>query len=277
MLNNKTTMKKYTIIILLFLLIISVFLFFRNKDEKINEDLSVKQEENTSLIIDKSYEVMSINVNDDYSTFEVKYPYFKYSGEEFNNKIKLLLDEQIESQKINAKDGWQARYDTQENGDNIPKTPAKNDKWQFQSDFTILQSNMNYISFVLRYSGFTGGAHGFENIVSFNYDIKNKKVLSLREVLSNKSNYLEYISDKARLYLKKNFATLTEEDKKNSSEEAIKEYIKNTEDMINLGTEPKEENFGVFTFTPDKVKIYFSQYQVGPYSIGMPEVEIDRK
>jgi len=49
-------------------------------------------------------------------------------------------------------------------------------------------------------------------------------------------------------------------------------------EMINSGTEPKEENFSVFTFTRDrKVKIYFAQYQVGPYAIGMPEVEVDRK
>ena len=47
--------------------------------------------------------------------------------------------------------------------------------------------------------------------------------------------------------------------------------------MIESGTEPKEENFSVFTFTPDKVKIYFAQYQVGPYVIGMPEVEVNRK
>ena len=46
--------------------------------------------------------------------------------------------------------------------------------------------------------------------------------------------------------------------------------------MIEDGTQPKEENFSVFTFTPTTVTLYFGQYQVGPYVLGMPEVELSR-
>jgi hypothetical protein len=46
--------------------------------------------------------------------------------------------------------------------------------------------------------------------------------------------------------------------------------------MISDGTAPDADNFGTFTFTPNTITIYFQQYQVGPYSIGMPTVTIPR-
>jgi hypothetical protein len=220
----------------------------------------------------------TITVADDYSTFDIKYPYFKYAPDEFNARVKTLLDQQVKDQQTNAKEGWHARYDTQTKDYPIPKVPAKEaDKWPFQADFTIIQSNNNYISYYLQYGGFTGGAHGFETKISFNYDVKNKKDLTLKDLFSANFDYLKYLSSESRSQLTKQYATVTEEDRANSSPEAIQQYIDNIVADINSGTQPTEANFSVFTFTLDKVKIYFAQYQVGPYAIGMPEVEVDRK
>ena len=42
------------------------------------------------------------------------------------------------------------------------------------------------------------------------------------------------------------------------------------------GTEPAAENFSVFKLEKDAVRIIFAQYQVAPYSSGMPEITVPR-
>lgn len=279
----RTTFKKIEVIILvIFIVAVFIFAFYKNMDTAKKIDSSINNTpitavEDSRLIIPGSYETKIMNISDDYSTFDIKYPYFSNASDEFNGRVKTFLEQQVKDQQTNSKEGWQARYDTQTADYPITKTPSLNDKWPFQADYTVVQSNNNYISYVLQYGGFTGGAHGFESKVSFNYNVVTKNDVTLKELFPNNPDYLKYLSDESRKQLVKRFATMSKEDKANSTPEAIKEYIDNMMSDINTGTELTESNFNVFTFTPNKVKIYFAQYQVGPYVIGMPEVEVDRK
>lgn len=273
---------KKNLILVIFLLAVLVILGVIFKGPKVKEETQVNGTQNITqvegLIVADSYETKTLTISDPYVTFDVKYPYFKNADANFNSNIENLLKAKIEDHKKASKEYWQARYDTQTKGENFPKVPATDaDKLYFSSDFTIVQSNSSYISFVLRYSGFSGGAHGYEINTSFNYDVKNQKLIELKDLFPNDSQYLTSLSNQSREFLMKEFATVSEDDKKNSTPEALKEYVDNIVSMINSGTEPSVENFSVFTFTGDKIKIYFAQYQVGPYAFGMPEVEIDRK
>lgn len=271
-------MKKQYIIILIVMIVMAIILtIFKPKDKTIESPVSNLPQNTKDLIVPDTYESRNLSINDDYINFDVKYPYFKNAPLGFNDSILDLLNKEIADNKQTAKDNWNARYETQEKGDNISKVPSQDEKFSFYSDFTIVQSNSYYISFVLNYGGFTGGAHGYEMNTTFNYDLKNNKVLTLADMFSSDTNYLKYLSDEARKYLTAKYAVVSEEDKNNSNPEIIKEYIDNMISGINQGTEPKEENFANFTFTPEKVKIYFADYQVGPHSNGMPEVEVERK
>ena len=255
--------------------------FFAYQNLKLKEEVKVAVEEPTpiveGLIVPRSYETKVLNYNDPYVKFDIKYPYFTKADSTFNLKIETLIKDQMEEHKKLSKENWQARYDTQVKGDNIPLVPKDEDKFSFFSDFTIVQSNSTYISFVSKYGGFSGGAHGYENNVSFNYNVKTQKVIELNDLFKDNPTYLNSLSRESRVYLKKEFIIVTEEDKKNSTPEALKEYVDNMTSQIEAGTKPKIENFNVFTFTSDKVKIYFAQYQVGPYVIGSPEFVLDRK
>lgn len=273
-------MKKNIKVMALIIIVLGLsFLFYKNlslhKEIKKETKSDIFQKE--EIVMLNSFETKVLKVDDEYVNFDVKYPYFKNADIDFNLSIENLIKSKIEDHKKASQEYWQARFDTQTKGENIPKVPSDEDKMNFSSDFTIVQSNSNYISFILKYGGFSGGAHGYEDVVSFNYDLKNKKIIILKDLLSSDSQYLITLSTKSREYLKNQFATVSEEDKNNSSPEALKEYVDNMVSMINSGTEPKEENFNTFTFTEDKIKIYFSQYQVGPYVIGMPEFEMNLK
>jgi hypothetical protein len=269
-----------TIILVIIILVLVPYIVYKNWKPK--EEIKVENKiedtvKNEEMIVKDSYQTKTLNPTDAYMKFDIKYPYFKNASADFNKSIEKLLKDAIVADSQSSKENWQARYDTQVKGDDIPKVPVSEDKFAFYSSYKVIQSNSNYISVVLNYGAFTGGAHGYENNVTFNYDVKNQKNIELKDLFPNDPNYLTYLSKKSREVLKKTYATITEEDKKNSDAEALEQSISWILESIETGTEPKEENFTAFTFTKDKVKIYFGQYQVGPYAIGSPEVEINIK
>jgi hypothetical protein len=274
--------KKNKIILAVFILALLIILIvvIKNHNSRVEpsaeKDVPAKVVE--GLIVPDSFVTKTLNPDDTYVKFDVKYPSFMKADNIFNANIENIIQSQIQDDIKTSMENWQARYNTQTAGENIPKVPKTDaDKFSFFSNFTVVQSNSSYISLVLNYGGFNGGAHGYENIVSFNYDVKKQKMIELKDLFPNDPQYLTSLSTASRAYLTKQFATVSEEDKKNSDPAALKEYVDNMVSMINSGTEPDIENFSVFTFTGDKVKIYFAQYQVGPYVIGMPEVEVNRK
>jgi len=271
--------KKYKIILITLLLIILAICIFKTLDERNKSNITItKESDNSSQTIDLSYETRTLSPSDLYVKFDVTYPYFKQASEEFNSIILNLLEEQIVDNKNTSTENWQARYQAQSEDENISEYPTDDEKFYFSSSFDVAQNNSDYISFILTSSGYTGGAHGYEIKTAFNYDVINQKIISLKDIFSDYPNYLNYISEESRKILKGQYATVTEEDRGDSeSEEAVQDYIDNMNEMIDSGTEPTEDNFKNFTFTSNKIKIYFAQYQVGPYAIGEPEVELERR
>lgn len=229
-------------------------------------------------VIKGTFETRLIKKQDRYVNFDVKYPYFFYASRDFNSKIKDFLETQAEAHSITSKEAWKARYETQTPDYQISEFPKNEDeKFYFFSDFEIIQSNSSYVSVVVNYGGFSGGAHGYENRVSFAYDLINKKEIMLSDLFMGDREYLINISDYARNYFK---ASLEEKVKEMFTQEddtaVVQEYVNNAMLMIENGTKPSTENFSVFSFTKDKIIFYFGQYQVGPYSDGMHQLEIPR-
>lgn len=274
-------MKRIYLIIIatIFLLIslsIGLVFFFSNQQQNLpfedKEKIELKEEE--SLVVEGSYQTKKLTIDDPYINFDVKYPYFKDADIDFNLSIEDFLKEQMENDRLIAKDNWQTRYNLQTTEDNIPEQPNPEEKFYFYSDFSIIQSNSSYISFILSYGAFTGGAHGYEVKKSYNYDLKNNRPITLADIYGDDEDYLDKLSQASRQMLKEAYATISDEDRANSDPEAIEDYLENINSSIDRGTEPTKENFKIFTFTPSGIKIYFAQYQVGPYVMGMPEVEI---
>jgi hypothetical protein len=255
---------------------IGLIIFFSNrqKNPPVKEETKIELKENESLVVDGSYETKQLLLEDPYINFEVKYPYFKNADLSFNLSIENFLKEQMENDRLVAKENWQARYDLQTSEDRIPEVPQPEDKFYFSSDYTVIQSNSKYISFLLNYGAFTGGAHGYEVKKSYNYDLENSCEIKLADMYKNNPDYLEKLSEISRKTLKEQYAVVSDEERENSDPLAIESYLENINSSIDSGTEPLEDNFNIFTFTKDGIKIYFAQYQVGPYVMGMPEVEI---
>lgn len=275
-----TIKKSLVVVLVLMMAIVAIALLFSApKNTKIPKIIKNQQlitdEEDT---ITGTFESRQIKKDDKYVSFDIKYPYFFYAGPDFNSQIKDFLVTQVEAHSINSKDAWQARYQTRSEGYDISEFPKNNEeKFYFFSDFEVVQSNSSFISVIIHYGGYSGGAHGYENKVSFAYDLKNKKKIELIDLFAGDANYLQMLSEKSKVYFQdllnqKIKEVFTEEDDKN----AIQDYVSNYTAMIENGTKPIKENFSVFSFSKDKIIIYFGQYQVGPYSDGAQQLEISR-
>ncbi len=236
-----------------------------NTKPKTTPNTDAKTEKVTPKLIDESLvSEKSYNTPDQYAIFKVKYPEFKNAS--------AVIDAIAEHKKDSA-NNWQARYDNQLPGEKISEFPAEADKLELDIAWTPVQVNNNFISATLNFGGYTGGAHGYSNTVSFNYDVKNKHDVTLKDLFPNDSNYLKTLSDFSRTNLqaqfKKSLEIKTAEDTQNFKDNVLP--------MLLDGTTPTADNFKTFTFTPTTITIYFAEYQVGPYVMGEPTVNFPRK
>ena len=142
------------------------------------------------------------------------------------------------------------------------EAPAYPQAFEFDIDSSSVYEDTNHISFLLNVYQFAGGAHGSTSLIPITYSKQTKKLLSLEEALQPvRKDWLAALSTEARKQL---------------NAQVQKKKFSSDEDWINKGTEPTKENFAIFKLEKNSVRIIFSQYQVGPYSSGMPEIVVPR-
>ncbi len=198
--------------------------------------------------------------NTNYAKISIEYPEIKGVDSEINNSIKGFVESELASFNSNAEENWKARIETSLPGEKIAEFPAEGEKFEFITSWEMPQLSSDYISIVLSIYQFSGGAHGSTELKSFNIDIKNNKFITLAELFDGKKDYLNMISDNAISDLKDRLVDTGLSDLATVSE----------------GAAPLESNFEIFTFNKNKITFYLKQYQVGPYSIGIQEVEMYR-
>ncbi|MDB5204790.1 MAG: hypothetical protein JWP09_818 [Candidatus Taylorbacteria bacterium] len=117
-----------------------------------------------------------------------------------------------------------------------------------KSDFKKLP----YINVSFEIYDYSGGAHGITAVSTFVYDANTGEKITLDKVFSG--NYLNTLSTLSLAELKKTDPKLE------------------TYSFAEDGTKPVADNFQTWTLEPDGIHFVFSDYQVGPYSSGRPEI-----
>lgn len=129
-----------------------------------------------------------------------------------------------------------------------------NHNYSFTASWKPEQVNTKYISLIIRFDAYTGGAHENQDIETFNYDVVNKKFLSIEDLKPSDTDLIAKISKYSYEQLSKNIGT--------SSDAKI------LNDAIAVGTQALPQNFRNFTFTENAVSVYFPKYSVLPGSFG---------
>jgi hypothetical protein len=280
--SNLKANKNYQVKIVMFLLLIVLaFLIF-----KLATTFKTQNVENNNLenqpamqnIVDMSFvENINLTTNSPYIIVSGSYPRFAHVPDEFNKTIEdYVLSAKLEAENM-TRDNWIAMQET--NAAPNVKLMQYPNPGDFYVDVTVEYAslNKNFVSAMLRFSAFSGGAHGYTVLYPINYDVVNKKVITIKDIMANDPNYLETLSTVSREYL---YAKLGEKvsqaDFKTVDE--YNSYVKDTiYSMVDDSTKPEEANFANFTFTDSEITVYFGQYQVASYADGEQQIIIPRK
>lgn len=207
---------------------------------------------------------ISIHRQGKYTRTDVDYPHFSGELAVLNAPIEKVINEGIAAHDKNSAENWKARVDTAEPKGSVSSTPGEQERFPFHASWSLTQFDSERVSVFLEYDEFSGGAHGSENNVTFNYDMKMHKVSTLADLFPGDVEYLNKVSKAA-------IGALVEDRKKATGESLISDdELK----WISEGAAPKIENFQIFSTQGNRLTLYFGQYQVGPYAIGMPKVEL---
>ncbi len=226
-------------------------------------DVFLRAQQSLAPAPERGFPLTIVNVNEaEGRLYEIKvsYPSFPSLPESFDSLIRSFVEANIETFKVAARDSMEARIAT------LPEAEREkfvSEPFYLLVSWTPAQISDNYVSFVVRVYAYEGGANGREELATFNYDVKKRKEVTLRDLFPEEGDgYLEKVSKASRESLLGVLGFGGE------SEFAL--------GMLEEGTKPTEENFRHFTFTDDAVIIYFEKYRVAPGSFGEQRVAIPR-
>ena len=239
-------------------------------------------EENTNPIVETNKIVDMVQVieipltsESKYGTVSGAYPQFKNANSIFNDKIRnavVIAQSEFEN---NTMANWQAQYDTKQKNEKMDQFPPAGE-FTFSVKTDYVQVNKDIISILISVSGFSGGAHGYENLISFNYNVKTNQEISLIDIFPNDIDYLKTLSTYSRKDLTDQFTSKIKNENMDDDGD-FKMTMENINSMLLPGTEPKLANFSVFTISPDVLNIHFPQYQVAAYVYGSQLVKMPFK
>ncbi len=258
-------MDKKTLLIIIAVILGCVALIFLIAPPEIKEKAGQVLEIGFNNSTQEQSKFLEVKEETDLYKSNIVYPRFHGIDEKFNESIKNEAVSSWEEFKKITQENWQALKDTAFADSKVGDNPT--DPFEFDLNCDVVQESDEYISLIMRYGGYPGGgAHGYQNLKTFTYDVKNKKELKISDIFPNNPNYLEKLSQYSRKELIKNFS-------EDIQDEQSLGYI---QEMINMGTEAVEDNFKNFTISKDRIlTIYFPQYQVAPYAAGEQKIEID--
>lgn len=243
---------KYMMIGVFLLLIIIVFILLSNNKTSKISDNTLKQdtnlaESNKSIIASTK----AIKEDSDNLKYILNIEYPEIIGinnldiqNKINKKIKDNIDNSIKDFKKNVNE-----YDS----DDIP-IEQKSGLW---IKYKYYKSLEDVISIVLSKSEYyKGAAHPNNNDFIYNFNLSTGDIIEFDDLFINNSDYLKYISDYVTRELDIRF----------------QEY-----GWFKEGALPKKENYQFFIINKGFITFVFNPYQVGPYAIGVVEVNILNK
>lgn len=119
------------------------------------------------------------------------------------------------------------------------------DYYAFDATYSVPRADLNYISVLFSSYSYTGGAHGYEQLFSYNYDVKNASLISLGD-LATKPNWEQNVVNKIN--------------------EMNAEFYPYFGGPSNL-----DELQGQFYMTPSSFVMFLNPYEYAPYAAGIRE------
>ncbi len=198
---------------------------------------------------EKEVVVADNRVSHDVETYKVEAsrPSFLWKGEQtdaafskLNQAISDLVDGLVDSLRVDANEFFRE----------MEELDMERPAWRYELmvEDSVFMVTPDFVSVRLTVYEFRGGAHGMTAFHSFNYDVKNQKLLTNEEILDyGKSAVVDA---------------------------GLKANFENPDGCFNL--EPTLADATVVNVTPESLCFTYEQYVLGPYACGVAEVEVPR-
>ena len=200
------------------------------------------------------YQVQARSEAGEYSQLNIHYPQFKAQGRPLDKLNSALQDyvDQLVKQITDTAGEIKMMVDP---------PPVKTSS--LLVDYRLNLMGDRIISLAIESdSYFAGAAHPANANQQFNFDLAADRLLTLPDVFKAKTKYLSWLSANCPPVLIKLQPEIGDPD--NAS-------------FLKQGTAPIAQNYENFFLTRDGLGISFSQYQVGPRPVGMPEIVLPWK
>ncbi|GAP66218.1 hypothetical protein MBSD_n1521 [Mizugakiibacter sediminis] len=151
--------------------------------------------------------------------------------------------------------------------------------WQLKLEFGVAAHTADFIGVRARGGSYTGGAHALPLVASFNYDVRERRVLALGDLFADPAAALRLLAAHARRALGERAAHAAP-DGSAPRPEAGDASLQRALAWIDEGTEPRPANYAVFLIHADPagradgLVLLFPPYQAGPYALGTQEVQV---
>lgn len=221
--------------------------YFSYKDVKINDIFTIDKKE--------------INEESEFFKEDIKYPQLKINNQyvnkndvhtksinSINEKIKLDVDKFAKEIK-DLSNTYKQDYEKENS-----KSKEKPMKYQYEAvgDYNVQYNKNNILSIPLTLYQFTGGAHGLTSINSYNYDLDKGKEIQLQDLFKENTKYKEVINKQIQQEIDKNKGI----------------YFNGENGFKGISDNQK------FYITDKGIVIYFTLYEIAPYSTGIPTFTI---
>lgn len=240
-------MKNTALILGILILVFCGVIWLKNGGKLVNQPEATPSEVNVT----PQAEQVEIKESTSTYTVDVKYPEFSgLSSSISQNAANGLLKTRTEGSISDFKKDVAENFIVGE-----PDLPPS----ALQIDYEVVYLTDSVASVKLSsYYYLAGMAHPNSYYSVFNYDFKDNKEIFLADFFNPGSDYLLALSTTSAEYLKEKLT-------------ADGYYL---EDFVEVGTEPKADNFLTFVFDKDKITLIFNVYQVAPYVAGPQQVEV---
>jgi hypothetical protein len=188
-----------------------------------------------------------------------EYPQFAGASDNFNAAIASYITSNLAQFKSDSTANQKAREATMPAGSKDTLPPQS---FYFTVQWQPEQVNNRYISVIARIEYYNGGANETQLLRTFNYDLTNKKIMTLQDLFPKVTNYLQQVTQLSRQELQSSLTSAS------NGHPAL--------DILQEGTTPTADHYSNFTFNDDAVTIYFPKYQVAPGVFGEQKVRIVR-
>jgi hypothetical protein len=252
-------MKNKIILVLVLVLVGAVVIFALNKEPAEVPEVPFEPE-NNGQSFGEGIDVVSYSEKNELFDITVNYPQFELASEAFNDSIKEFVEDAVKTFKEIAEENWKARKEFDKTLLEYPETP-----FYFETGWRSAQSNENYISCIINYYSFSGGAHGDSVIKTFNFDVLEQEEISFSDFVGNSQENLNKIADLVKAELESQILA----DAEGEQDEIL-------QSMIDEGASPVFKNYENFVFDENNLTVCFQKYQVAPGSFGLLEVEINK-